>query len=39
MKILYTAEATATGGRIGGVRTSDGKLELTLAPPPELGGP
>ena len=39
MKVLYTAEATATGGRIGGVRTSDGKLELKLDPPAELGGP
>jgi len=39
MKILYTAEATASGGRLGGVHTSDGKLDLTLDPPAELGGP
>jgi Ohr subfamily peroxiredoxin len=39
MKILYTAEATATGGRNGGARTSDGNLEVQLVPPTELGGP
>jgi osmotically inducible protein OsmC len=37
--VLYTAEATATGGRNGSVRTSDGNLDLTVAPPEELGGP
>lgn len=39
MKILYTAEATATGGREGSVSTSDGRLDLDLALPKELGGP
>ena len=39
MKILYTAQATADGGRVGRTRSSDGRLDLELAPPPELGGP
>jgi Ohr subfamily peroxiredoxin len=38
-KRLYTATATATGGRDGRVTTSDGTLELTVVPPRELGGP
>src|SRR5690242_10882731 len=39
MKILYTAEATATGeGRDGHVTTSDGVLDFQLAMPKELGG-
>jgi Ohr subfamily peroxiredoxin len=39
MKILYTAEATATGdGRNGAVRSSDGRIDLSLAAPVELGG-
>lgn len=37
-KILYTAEATTTGGRAGSARTSDGLLEVDLAPPVEMGG-
>ena len=39
MKILYTAEATASGGREGRVRSTDGSLDLDLAIPKELGGP
>jgi lipoyl-dependent peroxiredoxin len=39
MKILYTAEATASGGREGRVRSTDGALDLDLAIPKELGGP
>jgi len=39
MNILYTAEATATGGREGHVATSDGALTVDLAVPKELGGP
>ena len=39
MDTLYTAEALSTGaGRDGRVVTSDGTLDLTLAPPKELGG-
>jgi Ohr subfamily peroxiredoxin len=38
-KVLYTAEATVTGGRADGhARTSDGALEVQLRPPKELGG-
>src|SRR5499427_9025373 len=37
-KRLYTATATAYGGRDGRVATDDGKLEVTVAPPRELGG-
>ena len=39
MKVLYTAEATATGGRDGRARTPEGNLDLSLKPPKELGGP
>jgi lipoyl-dependent peroxiredoxin len=39
MKILYTAEATAGGGRDGHARSSDGNLDLRIVPPAELGGP
>ncbi len=35
---LYTATATATGGRAGTSRTPDGTLQLTLSTPKELGG-
>ncbi|HOA66971.1 organic hydroperoxide resistance protein [Phycicoccus elongatus] len=39
MKTLYTAEALATGaGRDGHGRTSDGRLDLDLAIPVEMGG-
>jgi Ohr subfamily peroxiredoxin len=38
-KVLYTTEATATGGREGHVQSSDGHLYLRLSLPPELGGP
>jgi lipoyl-dependent peroxiredoxin len=38
-KVLYTAEATSTGdGRSGHVVSSDGRLDLDLAVPPEMGG-
>jgi Ohr subfamily peroxiredoxin len=37
--VIYTAEAVSSGdGRNGHVVTSDGKLNLDLAFPPELGG-
>lgn len=38
MQVLYTANATATGGRDGRAVTDDGKLDLALAMPPALGG-
>ncbi|WP_068425058.1 organic hydroperoxide resistance protein [Janibacter terrae] len=39
MKTIYTAEALATGaGRDGHGRTSDGRLDLDLAIPQEMGG-
>lgn len=37
-KILYTAHASATGGRDGHARSSDGALDVALVPPKELGG-
>jgi Ohr subfamily peroxiredoxin len=38
-KVLYTAKATSTGdGRNGHVVSSDQRLDLDLAPPPEMGG-
>ncbi|MGB3469339.1 MAG: organic hydroperoxide resistance protein [Erythrobacter sp.] len=39
MKAMYTAHATATGGRAGHVESSDGIVKLDLAMPPEMGGP
>jgi osmotically inducible protein OsmC len=38
-KSLYTAEATAVGGREGHVKSADGLLEVDLKPPVEMGGP
>ncbi len=35
---LYTATATAEGGRNGRVRSSDGVVDMPLAMPKELGG-
>jgi lipoyl-dependent peroxiredoxin len=37
-KALYTATATATGGRAGTAKSSDGVLDLQLSTPKELGG-
>ena len=39
MDIIYTAVATARGGREGEVVSDDGVLDLMLAHPKELGGP
>ena len=39
MKTLYTADATATGGRKGRVTSADGNLDLPLVVPKEMGGP
>ena len=38
VNVLYTAEATSSGGREGRVRTPDGVLDLPLSMPKELGG-
>jgi Ohr subfamily peroxiredoxin len=37
-EILYTAEATVTGGREGHGRTNDGRLEVDFDVPSEMGG-
>jgi lipoyl-dependent peroxiredoxin len=39
MNSLYTAEATAWGGREGRSATTRGNLDLQLAVPQEMGGP
>lgn len=38
MKTLYTADATATGGRNGHVKSSNGVLDLEVRMPKALGG-
>ncbi|MGW0177990.1 organic hydroperoxide resistance protein [Nocardia sp. NPDC003345] len=39
MRVLYTAEALSTGdGRNGRTRTTDGRIDLQLAMPKEMGG-
>lgn len=38
-KVLYRAQATATGGREGRATSADGAIDLTLNTPRELGGP
>ena len=38
LRILYTAEATAVGGRQGHARTTDRRLDVALDVPRELGG-
>ena len=37
-RILYTADATTEGGREGHARTSDGRLDVDLDVPEEMGG-
>lgn len=37
-KVLYTAQATANGGRDGRATSSDGVLNVQLSTPRELGG-
>ncbi len=39
MQILYTAEATAWGGREGRAASPDGNVDVQLVVPSELGGP
>lgn len=38
MAILYTTRATATGGREGHSVTEDGRVDVQLSTPKELGG-
>lgn len=37
-KVVYQAHATATGGRDGTAKSSDGLLDIKLAVPKEMGG-
>jgi osmotically inducible protein OsmC len=37
-KTLYTADATATGGRSGHVRSSDSVIDMSMSVPEGLGG-
>jgi osmotically inducible protein OsmC len=37
--VLYTANATALGGRDGRVVSDDGLLDVRVTPPKEMGGP
>jgi lipoyl-dependent peroxiredoxin len=37
-KVLYTAQATSSGGRTGTSKSDDGRLQLTLSTPKALGG-
>jgi osmotically inducible protein OsmC len=39
IKPLYTATATATGGRNGHTESSDGMVKVDLSVPKEMGGP
>ncbi|MFS0736995.1 organic hydroperoxide resistance protein [Sphingomonas sp. 1P06PA] len=36
--VKYSTKATATGGRDGTAKSEDGKVDLTLSTPKELGG-
>jgi len=38
MKTLYTADVTATGGRSGHVKSSDGVIDIDVTVPEGLGG-
>jgi len=38
MKAVYTAHGSASGGRDGKGRTDDGKVDVTLSVPKEMGG-
>jgi osmotically inducible protein OsmC len=38
MKVIYTASATATGGRNGRVRSSNGVLDVEVRSPKAMGG-
>jgi Ohr subfamily peroxiredoxin len=39
IKPLYTAHGTSTGGRNGHTRSDDGRVEVDLSVPKEMGGP
>jgi Ohr subfamily peroxiredoxin len=39
IKVLFTAKATATGGRNGHTESSDGVVKADLSVPKEMGGP
>lgn len=39
IKPLFTAKATATGGRNGSSKADDGSVSVTLSVPKEMGGP
>lgn len=39
MEKLYTAKATATGGRNGHIKSSEGSLDAETRIPKEMGGP
>ncbi|HVF20949.1 MAG TPA: organic hydroperoxide resistance protein [Mycobacteriales bacterium] len=39
MQIIYTAEATAYGGRTGRVTSDDDHLDVELSIPTDMGGP
>lgn len=39
MNVLYTAEAHVVGGRDGRATASGGAPDLSIKPPPQLGGP
>ena len=39
IKILYTTQATATGGREGSATTAYGVLDVLLSTPKKMGGP
>ncbi|MGH9139001.1 MAG: organic hydroperoxide resistance protein [Acidimicrobiales bacterium] len=39
MQVLYSAEATAWGGREGRSASSDGNVDVQLVIPKEMGGP
>jgi len=39
LQVLYQTSATAVGGRTGKARSDDGRLDVDLSTPKELGGP
>ena len=39
IQVLYQANVTAVGGRTGKARSDDGRIDVELSTPKELGGP